>query len=131
MGLPLMAELLLLMPLLVLMLPIRNSVIKKELSSLLWKKLVPPKNFQLLVTNSVKLLALLPLLLIMLSLVLEVLLPPLLQLLLVLLVLVPVLFPVQFSPLDFHFWPFWLHSGSDLIHHKHIFSFIQDILEKK
>merc|ERR1711982_16582 len=31
----------------------------------------------------------------------------------VLLRLVLVLFPVQFSPLDFHFWPFWLHFGSD------------------
>jgi len=29
------------------MLPIRNSVIKKELSSLLWKKLVPPKKLSI------------------------------------------------------------------------------------
>merc|ERR1712093_91876 len=125
-----MVELLLLLLLLVLMLPIRNSVIKKVWTLLPLKRQDQLRLLILLVTNSVKLLLLLLLLLIMFSLVLVVLPLPLLQQLLEQRRLVPVPFLVQSSPLDFHFWPFWLHSGSDSIHAHIFFYFIQDILDK-
>merc|ERR1712216_94484 len=90
-----------------------SIVTKKVPASLLMKRVVKQEWYKLKVTNSVKQKLLLQLLPTMLLQDLQEQLLPHLHLLLVLLLPVLALFLAQSLLWDSHFWPFWLHFGSD------------------